>query len=148
MSMPKSLLSYSDCIDYFDTALRHTLGARVPVEDLDTAYNLRMRLNNCRKLHREANAKMYPEHNIMHGRSQYDAIVVKIRSIGPDEKLYVVLERIDITRREVEGVGEYVEDEGMIPIEQAPQLALAPPRDDELEVEDDQVSTGQGLRRI
>lgn len=148
MSMPKSLLSYSDCIDYFDTALSHTEGARIPVADIDDATNLRMRLNNCRKLHREANAKMFPEHHIMHGRSQYDKLMVKIkRFINEDDKLFVVLERIDITRRSVEGLGAYVEDEGMVPIEQEPQrLLAAPERSDELD--EGSVVPSSGLRRI
>lgn len=146
MSTPTSLLSYQDCLDYFDTALRYTEGCRIPVADINDAFNLRMRLNNCRKLHREANAQMYPEHNIMHGRSQYDAIVVKIKRQGVDDTLYVVLERIDISRRKVEGVGDYVEDEGMIPIEQAKPLQIEHQRDDELN--EASVVPSSGLRRI
>ena len=154
MSMPKSLLSYSDCIDYFDTALAHTEGARIPVEDINDATNLRLRLNNCRKLHREANAKMYPEHHIMHGRSQYDKLVVKIKAFGEEDKLFVVLERTDISRRNVEGIGAYIEDEGMVPIEQEKPLMLSAPTESEMEnlevIEDDKVEVlaPKGLRRI
>lgn len=140
MSTPKSLLSYTDCLDYFDTCLRYTEGCRIPVSDIKDAFNLRMRLNNCRKLHREANAKMYPESNIMHGRSQYDAIVVRIRAIGDDDKLFVVLERVDIARRAVEGVGDYVEDEGYLPIEQVQPLQLAAPTSmEDLEVSEAEI---------
>lgn len=144
MSTPKSLLSYTDCLDYFDTALRFTEGCRIPVSDVGDAYNLRMRLNNCRKLHREENARVYPEHNIMHGKSPYDCIVVRIRAFGPDDTMYVVLERIDITRREVQGLGAPLEDEGYVPIEQAKPLQITDGRGDELADEE----APKGLRRI
>lgn len=145
MSTPKSLLSYTDCLDYFDTALRYTEGCRIPVADIGDANNLRMRLNNCRKLHREENARVYPEANIMHGKSPYDAIVVRIRSFGEDEKLYVVLERIDISRREVEGLGEALdEDQGFLPLEPEVPLQIEGPKDDELE----EPLAPVGLRRI
>lgn len=145
MSTPKSLLSYTDCLDYFDTALRFTEGCRIPVTDIGDANNLRMRLNNCRKLHREENARVYPEHNIMHGKSPYDAIVVRIRPFGDDDKLYVVLDRIDISRRQVEGLGEALdEDEGNEPIEQTAPLQIEGPKDDELE----ETQAPTGLRRI
>lgn len=144
MSVPKSLLSYSDCLDYFDTALRYTEGCRIPVADIGDANNLRMRLNNCRKLHREENARVYPEHNIMHGKSPYDAIVVRIRPDNED-KLYVVLDRIDISRREVEGLGEALDDDqGYLPIESSEPLQIEGPKDDELE----ETQAPVGLRRI
>ncbi len=151
MSVPKSLLSYQDCLDYFDTALQYTEGCKVAVADINDATNLRLRLNNCRKLHREANAKMYPESDIMHGRSQYDKLMIKIKAFGDDDKLYVVLERTDISRRAVEGVGDYVEDEGLVPIEHSAPLQLSPPRSDELEViEEAEIiePPKAGLRRI
>lgn len=135
MSLPKSLLSYRDCIDYFDTALRYSEGARVKVKDPDEGFNLRMRLNNCRKLDREANARIYPETHRMHGCSAYDAIVIKVQRSGDD--FFVMLERTDISRRAVEGVGQHIEvleNDELVPLP-APQKALpAPAEMEELEV--------------
>lgn len=146
MSVPKSLLSYRDCLDYFDTALQYSEGARVKVKDANDGFNLRMRLNNCRKLDREANIRLYPPNHRMHGCSAYDPIMVKVQRLG--DEFFVVLERTDIQRKPVEGIGEYMEvleyDE-VVPLP-PPQLAIAPPKDDELEVEEGEGS--KGLRRL
>lgn len=149
MSIQKSLLSYSDCVDYFDTALRFTEGCRIPVPDHDFATNLRMRLNNCRKLDRENNQALYPEGHMMHGRSQYDKIVCKIRE--ESGKVYVVLERTDILRLQVEPLGREIgELEAPAPMKALPAPQAEPSEIEELEVIEDEepITTVGGIRRL
>lgn len=147
MSVQKSLLSYSDCVDYFDTALRFTEGCRIPVPNANFANNLRMRLNVCRKLDRENNQILYPEGHPMHGRSQYDKTVCRIKE--ENGKVYVVLERIDISRLPVEGIGQELEELPAPP----PQLQITGPKVEpefeELEVvEAEVVEEPKGIRRL
>lgn len=132
MSVSTSLLSFTDCIDYFDQALRFSEGCRIPVPDRKYGVNLRMRLNYCRSLDRENNATLYAPGHMMHGRSQYDKITCTIEEEG--DKTFVYLKRNDLVRLEVEGLGHEVEQ--MVPLaEPEPQRQLpAPQAMDELEL--------------
>jgi hypothetical protein len=138
MSLPKTLLAYSDCISYFDSALQYSVGVRLPVSDLGAAYNLRMRLNNARKLDRENNARMYPPGHPMHGVSQYDKITARIKS--EEGQHYLYLERNDVESITPEGLGEplAVEEDEVDGLEYTPIKSLPAPSPDlaldELEV--------------
>lgn len=128
MGVSKSLLAYTDCIDYFDTALRFSEGCRIPVPDRNFAIRLRMRLNYCRSLDRDNNALLYPEGHKMHGHSQYDKIT-NIINEEPDGKVYLILERNDLQRLNVEPLGQEI-----LQLEEAaPQLALPSPSPMEME---------------
>lgn len=153
MGVSKSLLAYTDCIDYFDTALRFSEGCRIPVPDRDFAIRLRMRLNYCRSLDRENNMRLYPEGHMMHGRSQYDKITNTISEV--EGKVYLMLERNDLQRMPIEPLGQ--ELQVLEPAE--PQLQLAAPAPNEmedLEVADGneaepveaEIKTADGWRRL
>ena len=133
MGVSKSLLAYTDCIDYFDTALRFSEGCRIPVPDRDFATRLRMRLNYCRTLDRENNMWLYPEGHMMHGRSQYDKITNTISEA--DGKVYLMLERNDLQRMPIEPLGQ----ELLLPAPE-PVLQLAAPEPERGEMEDLEVT--------
>lgn len=130
MSVPKSLLAYTDCIDYFDTALRFSEGCRIPLPDYEFGIRLRMRLNYCRKLDRDNNAKLYAEGHKMHGTSQYDKITCVLEQF--EAIWYLMLKRNDLMRMPIEGLGQELDPLLKAP---TPQLQIAAPSEmEELEV--------------
>ncbi len=145
MSVPKSLLSYTDCIDYFDTALRFSEGCRIPVPDEGFAIRLRMRLNYCRKLDRENNARVYPEGHPMYGVSQYDKITC---TYTKDEgKWYLILGRNDLQRMPIEPLGIEVGQPALEALPEPHALAIEhhPQEMEDLEVVEVEP---KGFRRI
>jgi hypothetical protein len=79
MNWSKSPLAFQDCLDIFDRALREPNGIRVRYESRAEAFQMRSRLNYCRKTDRAANAKTYPDpDHPMHGHSPYDVLTIQI----------------------------------------------------------------------
>ena len=78
MSQINSLRAYTDCKELFDAAMADPKGARAQVGDQGAAMNMRTRLHYFRRLDREANEKIYPVDNPMHGTSIYDTFVVRM----------------------------------------------------------------------
>jgi hypothetical protein len=72
-----------------DAALDDPVGVRLQVPDLDAAYNLRLRLNQARKLDRDQNKKIHEPDSPMHGRSEYDRLVFRIKAVNGQRFLYV-----------------------------------------------------------
>ena len=104
MTVSNSLLSYQDCTKLLEAAMEDTLGARLKVRDMDEAYFQRGRIHYCRKLWRKENAVIYEPGHAMHGRTIFDALVVRIRNV--DGEFYIYLERTDEIRGEVEGLSQ------------------------------------------
>ncbi|MFA6159428.1 MAG: hypothetical protein WC763_07420 [Candidatus Paceibacterota bacterium] len=100
MSVSNSILAYQDCLEILDRASEDELGARIKVDNMDAAIHLRSRIHYARKLHRQENAKTYEASHVMHGKSHYDALVVRIKSDG--SAIYVYLERTDKVAGEIE----------------------------------------------
>lgn len=117
MSLPTSILSYGDCFKVMDAALEDAIGCRVKIEDYGAARFFRMRMNYARRLARAKNAEIYEEGHQMHGCSEYDSLVFRIRldSTTADEFYWVYAERQDIVLGEIqplsEGIGSSAEAE-------------------------------------
>lgn len=105
MSLPTSHLAYTDCFEALDAALEDSHGVRIPVDDLDRATHLRMRLHMARKVDRERNVELYsdPSHPL-HGRSQYDRLVCRIKQDG--NRLYLYIEQQPSLTSEMELLSE------------------------------------------
>ena len=102
MTMSNSLLAYQDCTDLLQKAVEDKVGVRVKVADQTSAIHLRNRLHYARRLHREENAKTYDEGEFMHGRSEYDGVVVRMKMI--EEQWYIYLERLAIDESKIESL--------------------------------------------
>jgi len=89
MTLSTSPLAYEDCRQAMDAALDDPVGVRLAVPDLDAAYNLRLRLNQARRLNRDDNKKLYEPDHPMHGRSMYDRLVFKIKQLNGQRFLYL-----------------------------------------------------------
>ena len=127
MSLSNSLMAYRDCIELFDRALADSAGARMRCRNIDEAYNLRARLHYCRKLHRDENSKVYELGQPMHGRSEYDGIIVRIRSTS--DAVYIYLEKNERPSGEIEALSEAepLEEVPMkLSVEVRPQLEYKP----------------------
>jgi hypothetical protein len=109
MTISNSRLAYKDCYQIFDAAMDDSKGIRIKVEDMDAATFLRMRLHQARVLERQHNAKVYEPDHKMHGCCIYDIVTIKIRPQVNDGIVYVVLERNDSVRGEIEKLSE-IED--------------------------------------
>lgn len=82
MSQINSLRAYTDCQALFDRATLDPKGARARIGTQEQCINMRTRMHYFRKLDREANERVYPVDDPMHGTSIYDPYVVRLL---PDE---------------------------------------------------------------
>lgn len=94
MPTSSSRFSYSDCLEIFDRALASERGVRLRFPDKGAARQYRMRLNKARSLHREDNAETYDAEHPLHGRSEYDIFIIKVKQNG--EGWEVLLEKNDV----------------------------------------------------
>ncbi len=103
MSLPTSLLSYTDCTELLDKALEDDRGIRYKLASYDEAWQMQTRIHYCRRLHRDENKVIYDEGHQLYGRSLYDPIVVRIKRI--ENEFWIYLERRKI-HGEVESLSE------------------------------------------
>lgn len=98
-----SRLSYSDCYDIFDRALDSALGLRIRFHDEGSASHFRTRLHAARQVHRRDNAETYPEGDPKHGASEYDGLIVKLRT--DDRGPFLLIEKLanEMQIEEIEG---------------------------------------------
>lgn len=90
MGMNSSLLAYDDCIALFDRAIADPKGIRVTFSDEGAARKMISRLHYCRTLVRTSNVDVYPDtDHPMHGKSEYDKIIVRLRQSDGDIYLYL-----------------------------------------------------------
>lgn len=122
MSVSNSRLSYLDAYEILDRALDRTVGVRVRQPDLNAATYLRMRLHQARKIDRQDNKSIFEPDHIMHGRSQYDVLIVTIEAEPEGVFLYVT--KIESKAAMIEDLGE----PALPPPKDQPQLA--PPIDE------------------
>ena len=104
MTISNSPLSYTDCYEALDRALEDDRGVRVGVESLKSAQFLRMRLNQARAINRDENQRTYEPGHPLHGRSEYDRLMVRIKERG--EKTYVYIEQVGNFSRIIESLSE------------------------------------------
>lgn len=79
MSVATSKLAYDDAFAAFDRALTDPLGIRIRMDTVDAATHFRMRCHQARKIDRAENSETYPKGDPLHGTSQYDRLVLRIR---------------------------------------------------------------------
>lgn len=104
-----SLLAFTDCTDLMERALTEPKGLRVSFKSIGTARHFRVRCHSARKLHREQNATTYedPTHP-MHGRSEYDAVVIRIRWDPDAELAWVYFTQNKIEQLQVEVIPDNI----------------------------------------
>ncbi len=84
-----SRLSFEDCFLAFEAALADPRGVRLPFPDMDAATAYRFRLHAARRIAREENQSIYAPTHPLHGRSEYDPLVCRIRQEGPTHFIYI-----------------------------------------------------------
>ena len=96
MATSSSPLSFSDCYSALDRALTADRGVRLRFATEGDARHFRLRLHAARKLHRAGNAEIYedPTHP-MHGNSEYDQLVVKMRKGPTNGEWFLLIEKTD-----------------------------------------------------
>lgn len=102
MTLSTSYLSYEDCRDAMNQALDDDKGIRIKVGDIDAATFFRMRLHQARKLDREKNKSVYDRDHPMHGVSEYDRLIIKLRT--QNDSVYVYIEQTGAINGEVESL--------------------------------------------
>lgn len=127
MTVSTSPLAFGDCFDALDRALDDTHGIRLRVVDFAAGNFFRMRLHQARKLDRENNAKTYEPDHPMHGRSNYDKLMVRIKN--QRGAFFVYIEQVANFILEYEALSE-VEVEAEIEAlpEPAKQQLIEPPK--------------------
>jgi hypothetical protein len=88
MTISESRLAYEDCYDVMQRALEKNSGVRVGFDNFGEATFYRMRMNQARQLDRRFNRERYPIAHPMHGRSEYDALMFRIREQGGKHWVY------------------------------------------------------------
>jgi pyruvate formate-lyase activating enzyme-like uncharacterized protein len=105
MSLPTSLQSYQDCLDFFERVVDDPKGGRVWIGTYSDAYNFRMRCNKARQLHREENKKIHDPGMKMYGASEYDPLQLKLKEDTTSE-WWVYAERVQLDPSTVELLSE------------------------------------------
>lgn len=108
MSASNSRLAYADCYDLMEQAISDPKGIRVQFSTQEEAVGFRQRIHYARKLHREDNAETYEVGHAMHGHSEFDALIARIK-VDEDGLWWLYLER-QVVARVVESLSEGAED--------------------------------------
>ncbi len=100
-----SRLAYGDCYDLMDKAIADPKGIKIKFAQEEDAWHFRIRLHTARKIDRLDNMVTYPETHALHGRSVYDALVMRIKTLT-DKVVWLRLERVDGREFEIESLSE------------------------------------------
>jgi len=82
MNFNRSLFAFADIQEAFERALNSDKGVRITCKSRGAAVSLRSRFNYWRTLNRKDNAITYDPNHVMHGRSIYDRLVLRIGPKG------------------------------------------------------------------
>jgi len=105
MSLPTSLQSYQDCLDFFERVVDDPKGGRVFLGAYADAHYFRLRCNKARVLHREENKKVHEPNMPLWGSSEYDPLQLKLRE-DTDGAWWVYAERTSLDPSSVELLSE------------------------------------------
>lgn len=105
MTLSNSLLSFTDCLDFFESVVDDPKGGRVFIGTYENAHYFRMRCNQARKLHRLENAKVHEPGTKMHGHSEYDPLCLRLK-MDTDNNWYVYAERMHIDASQIDLLSE------------------------------------------
>lgn len=114
MSLPQTRLAYTTEYEAFDKALADEKGIRIKVDDRPSAETLRSRLHFARQLDRRDNTQLYDEDDVMHGRSPYDILIVRIRE-DTEKCWWVYIKKASMEHLEVESLSEVENDTAKVP---------------------------------
>jgi hypothetical protein len=109
-----SRLAFSDCYELMEKAINDPKGIQVKFARNEDAWHFRVRLHTARRIDRTDNMSLFPEGHMMHGKSPYDSLVMRIReNKGNGGGHWLRLERISIDNLEIESLAD-----------ETPQLAV------------------------
>jgi hypothetical protein len=92
MSLSNSRLAYDDCEKFLEKALDAERGVRLPYRTSGEAEYFRMRCNQFRAIDRSDNKSVHEPGALMHGKSVYDELTLKVM-YSPDGYHWVYAER-------------------------------------------------------
>lgn len=116
MVASNSRFSYSDCYELMDQAIADPKGIRIKFATQEEAWHFRIRLHTARRIDRTENMDTFPLGHPMHGRSAYDPLTMRIRTMA--DGLWLRLEKVDAREFEVSSLSDDEPQQG---------LPLAPP---------------------
>jgi hypothetical protein len=117
MGMSNSRLAFSDCYELMEKAIEDQKGIRVKFATEQDAWLYRLRLHNARKIDRKENEEIYEKGHAMHGRSVYDALIMRLRQVTNNGKgaWWLRIEKISIDDLEIESLSEEAIEEDIKP---------------------------------
>jgi hypothetical protein len=91
-----------------EKAIEDQKGIRVKFATEQDAWLYRLRLHNARKIDRKENEEIYEKGHAMHGRSVYDALIMRLRQVSNNGKgaWWLRIEKISIEDLEIESLSE------------------------------------------
>ena len=104
MTTSTSRLSYDDCFEVLDRALKTTRGLRIGFAAHGDAHHFRLRLHKARAIDRAENKLMYDEGHQLYGKSIYDSLVARIGQ--EQKKWWLYVKPVNIADLEIEDLGE------------------------------------------
>jgi len=107
MVTSESRLAYADCYKVMEQAIsdQYPKGIRIKCASYEDAMHFRLRLHKARKIDRKDNLEVYPPGDIMHGKSVYDSLIMRIR-MSVDNSAWLRLERVEAMEFEIESLEE------------------------------------------
>jgi hypothetical protein len=107
MVTSSSRLAFSDCYELMERAINDPKGIKVKFARDEDAWHFRVRLHTARRIDRTDNMALFPEGHMMHGKSPYDELVMRIKENTNGEGGYWLrLERISIDNLEIESLAD------------------------------------------
>jgi hypothetical protein len=90
VTVSTSRLAYDDVYECYDRALKDEFGIRIRFESHGDIMHFRSRLNVARAIDRKDNREIYPREHPMHGVSQYDRVICRVREVDGAWWLYML----------------------------------------------------------
>jgi hypothetical protein len=107
MGMSNSRLAFSDCYELMEKAIEDQKGIRIKFATEQDAWLYRLRLHNARKIDRKDNEEIYEKGHAMHGKSVYDALIMRLRPVpNGTSQCWLRIEKISIDDLEIESLSE------------------------------------------
>lgn len=79
MALTNTIGAYPDCHEFFEAIVEDPQGGRIWKGTEKAAEKFRHRCHQFRRLHRRQNERIYPAGDKMHGQSEYDTLVLRLK---------------------------------------------------------------------
>lgn len=148
MTVPTSPAAYTSEYAVMTAALLDPVGVRLRMNDMDAAVYYRLRCHTARQIDRKRNAETFEKEDPRHFSSEFDRLVLRIRTEAGEVWLY--FEKNEVVPGQVESLsGEEVQ----LALPLAPVLKALPAPTDDVALGEafDEVKTVEekpGLRRV